>query len=62
MSNRLIDFLVRFDIYGHPVTVHYKGRSVYNTKVGAFFSLLTYALILFNLSTLIQGFFDGSRQ
>lgn len=62
MRNSLIDFLVDRDFYGHPVTVQYKGSSVYNTKVGAFFTLMTYALILFNLITLIQAFFDGSRQ
>ena len=42
--------------------MNYRGSSVYKTKVGAFFSYATYALVLFNLIALIESFFDGSEQ
>ena len=54
-------FLVEQDMFGQPVTVNFKGSDVYKTKLGAFLSLATYSLIIFNLVSLIQSFFDGSR-
>ncbi len=62
MSSRLIEFLVDKDIYGQPVTVNYKGSDSFKTSFGSFCSLLTYVLILFNLTTLVRGFMDGSKQ
>ena len=59
---RLGKALVDLDIYGHPVGVHFKGGSTYKTKLGAFFTVATYILILFNLGTLILAFFDSSKQ
>ena len=54
--------MVDFDIYGHPVGVHFKGSDTYKTKLGAFVTLATYTLILFNLGTLVLAFFDSSKQ
>ena len=54
--------MVDFDIYGHPVGVHFKGSDTYKTKLGAFVTLATYTLILFNLGTLVISFFDSSKQ
>ena len=51
-----------FDMYGHSVGVNYKGNGVYQTRLGAAVTLVTYALMLFNLVTLISAFFDGSKQ
>ena len=53
---------VDLDIYGHPVGVHFKGSDTFKTKLGAFMTLVTYALILFNLGSLIIAFFDSSKQ
>ena len=61
-AHKLSEFLVGQDMYGQPVSVLYRGSDFYRTKVGAFFTMATYALMLFNLAALLQGFFDGSRQ
>ena len=53
---------VDLDIYGHPVGVHFKGSNKFKTKLGTFMTLVTYALILFNLGSLIIAFFDSSKQ
>ena len=53
--------LVDFDIYGHPIGVHFKGSDMFKTKLGALLTLMTYILIIFNLTTLIISFFDNSR-
>ena len=53
---------VDLDIYGHPVGVHFKGNNKFKTKLGALVTLVTYALILFNLGSLIIAFFDSSKQ
>ena len=54
--------IVDQDIYGHPVGVHYKGSDTYKTKLGAFCTLGTYAMIFFNLTVLIIAFNDGSKR
>ena len=54
--------MVDFDIYGHPVGVHFKGSGAYKTKLGAFLTLATYTLILFNLGSLVVAFFNSSKQ
>ena len=58
----MVNFLVERDIYGQPITVNYMGSDTFKTRMGAFFTLLTYVLILFNLANLMGAFFDGSRQ
>lgn len=62
MTSRFIEYLVDKDIYGQPVTVNYKGSDSFKTSFGSFCSLLTYVLILFNFTTLVRGFMDGSKQ
>ena len=59
---RFVDFLVEKDIYGQPITVNYMGSDAFKTKMGALITLLTYALMLFNFTNLMQAFFNGSRQ
>ena len=62
MGNKVGNFLIERDIYGAPITVNYKGSDVYKTKLGAFFSLVTYVLILVNLGMAVQSYFNGSKQ
>ena len=50
------------DLYGHPIGVNLHGESVYRTKLGSFVSLLTYALILFNLVKLLSDFRSKDNQ
>ena len=55
-------FFVEQDMFGQPIAVNFKGSDVFKTQLGAVLSLATYGLILFNLVSLIQSFFNGSRQ
>ncbi len=41
MIKKIVNIL---DIYGHPITVNYKGESSYKTKLGALMSLITIGL------------------
>ncbi len=59
---RVTDYLVGQDIFGFAIGVHYKGSGTYQTKLGALFTMITYILMLVNLVTLLQAFFDGSKQ
>ena len=58
----IIDYFVSLDIFGHPVGVNYKGSGVYKTKLGAFVTLVTQSLMIFNLITASIAFFNRSRQ
>ena len=62
MSTKQIDqFLVSQDIYGHAIGVNYKGSGVYQTWLGAICTLITYSLMLLNLTNLMTAFSDGSK-
>ena len=54
--------LTALDIYGHPIQVHHRGEQVYKTKLGTFFTLITYALIIVNTVELITKFRTKSDQ
>ena len=62
MGFKLKEWLISTDMFGSPVVVNYHGSDVYQTKLGAFFSWATYALMIINLVGLIQDFFNNSRQ
>lgn len=59
---RLKDFLVQRDMYGRPISVNYWGKDVYQTKLGALFTFVTYAFIVFNLIALSIDLVTGRRQ
>ena len=61
MVNSFAKFLLNRDIYGVPITVVYKGDSVFKTYMGAAFTLLTHALLLVNVINLTQSYSDGSK-
>ena len=54
--------LTMLDLFGHPVGVNLHGQPMFRTKLGSFVSVLTYALILFNLVNLIIGYQSKSAQ
>ena len=58
MSTTLSKFLVNRDIYGHKIGVHYKGSDTYKTKMGAFCTMATYLLIIFNFVALCIAYYD----
>ena len=49
-------------MFGLPIGVNYRGDDHYRTKLGALVSFATYFLIAGNLISLIQCFYDGSKQ
>ena len=51
-----------FDLYGHPIGVHYRGSGTYNTKLGAFMSLATIVLIFINMADIANKFFGKTGQ
>ena len=38
--------LLRLDVFGHKVGVHYRGEDQYRTKIGGLLTLITYTLVL----------------
>ena len=62
MTKRLLELLKNQDVFGHPISINYKGSDTYKTKLGAFVTLLTYALIIYNTVTLTEAFFNHSKQ
>ena len=58
---KISDFIVSFDIFGHPVGVNYKGEDTYRTRVGAFCTAGMYVLTILSLTTLITAFNDNSK-
>jgi len=42
----LVRAFIGLDIYGHAVTVNYRGASSYKTKLGAFLTIITYVTFL----------------
>ena len=56
----LCGLLVRLDIFGHNVGVHYKGEDAYKTKFGGLLTLVTYVLVIIQTLNLFTDFFDNS--
>ena len=54
--------LLRLDIYGHKVGVHYRGEDAYKTKFGGLLSLATYVLVMIQTLNLVTDFVDHSAQ
>ena len=46
MKQSIGNFLKRQDMFGHPVTINYKGEDQYKTGCGAFLSLAQKGFIL----------------
>ena len=62
MVDSVLDAAVGGDIYGHPIGVNYKGSDTYQTKLGAFFTLAAYVLVIFNFIAVSVAFREGTRQ
>ena len=60
-KGKLESFIVGQDMYGYAIGINYKGSGTFQTRLGAFCTFATYALILTNLITLIIAFNDGSK-
>ena len=49
-------------MYGHTIGVNYRGGGAYKTRIGAFVTFVTYFLMFWNLTSLIEVFLDGLEQ
>lgn len=61
MASKVKEFLLAQDMFGQPMRVNYRGDDHFRTKLGAFISILMYALLIYNLMGLGEAFLDGSR-
>ena len=59
---QVTNFLRSWDIFGHPVTVHYRGEDTFKTLFGFFVTTAVFGLIISNFITLGTAFMDGSKQ
>ena len=62
MLDKLSKALIRQDLYGHSIGVHYKGSGTYQTRLGGVCTIATYVLIFINFLNLITGLIDHSLQ
>ena len=58
----LSGLLLRLDIFGHKVGVHFRGEDSYKTKLGGLLSLATYTLVVIHTLNLVTDFVDHSAQ
>ena len=61
-SNRVVEWLVNWDMYGHPIGVSYKGGDAFKSKLGSLCSIVMYCVMFANFVTILQAFNDGSKQ
>ena len=59
---KIQSFLVNQDMYGHAVGINFKGKEVYQTRLGSFCTLATYVLMLVNILVLTIAFTTGTNQ
>ena len=57
-----MNFLKWFDIYGHQISVNYKGDGMFKTNFGGLLSLATIVLIIVNTVSLTTQFVDRTAQ
>ena len=62
MSKHLLEMITNQDIYGHPIGINYKGSGTYKTLLGAFVTLITKALMIYNTISLTLAYFDRTIQ
>ena len=55
-------FLKWLDIYGHQVSMNYRGDGMFKTNLGGLLSLATFVLVIFNTVSLATQFVDRSNQ
>lgn len=62
MTNRFVNYLVSKDIFGYNFKINYMGDDNFKTGVGAVWTIIVYAALLFNFWVLVSAFNDGSNQ
>ena len=62
MAIRLVQYFTEIDIFGAPISLQYRGRDTYKTRVGALLSLATYTIVIVVLLQKCVELMDGSAQ
>ena len=57
----IISYIKGFDMFGHPIGVHFNHEETFKTKVGATFSVAVVVLMIINFMSLVKIFNDGTR-
>ena len=48
------------DIFGHKISINYKGEEAYQTRFGGLLTLATYVFIVINTAKLLTSYADYS--
>ena len=62
LIDRVKEFVLERDVYGHPIAVHFKGKTAYNTWLGVLCTFLVYGVVFQSVIALGGAFLDHSRQ
>ena len=65
MNNKMKKFSAAFksiDIYGHPIGVHYKGNSTFQTKLGSLMTLFSFVFVTIYAAILVTELTTGESQ
>ena len=57
-----LKFWKSLDIYGHRIGVQYRGETVYKTYLGAFFSIISFVIIVINAANISWDFISKEAQ
>ena len=60
-AGRMKNFFLDCDIFGHPISVHYRGSDTFKTWLGSICTLTVYVLMLVNTIQLSGALVDTSR-
>ena len=55
------DFFLSIDIFGHPITVNYKGEDNFKTRLGALCTIAFFVLSIVNLTAVIPAYNNNSK-
>ena len=61
-GSKFVEFFVGLDTFGRPLSVNYKGSDTYQTKLGAFCTVVSYVLMTVNLVNLMTAFVSNTNQ
>ena len=54
--------LRQIDMYGHRISVQYRGKGTYTTNIGGGLTIFTVIVIIVNLVSVLHAFFTRSHQ
>lgn len=61
-AQKIYKNLLKLDFYGHPIAVHYEGKTKYKTWLGLLCTMIVQGIFFETLLVLGNAFLDNSRQ